>query len=523
NSEPSLMHSARSQSTANGSKLMPRRNTQTSRVLPATKNSFVTTKTMPIAEHPKNSRNYSCVTEFLKEVNSRAKVPSNKTPKRNKPVEQISVSNKQERQIPTGQRFSIQKNFVVQKKTMTLRSCLRWKLTGKIFKTVGLRWVPIGKIFTSSTTKVDSEPQNGSNADITNQYECEQTLNLSACTSINPKEEGLRELDYDNPNLVPQRQDVYSSADAYVPSQQELDMLFGPLYDEFFNTGSNPSTNIQSTSSPSTHTNVNAEENNNDQAVEGEHTDLDNSVLRFSLDVAKSRERFDYFPGFNQRVVKSPSSESRPPMLNKENYVPWPSRLLRYAKSRLNGKLIHNSILNEPYVRKMIPELGDANRDITVTETFHLQTDDELSDKELKQIEAEDIYAAPEWSRHVTIVHQTKDLHTADYTQLYDFLKYNQKEMVGGNGGNQFRQYAGNPTGYNDVIGNQNQIGNGNVVAARAEGNAAGQNGNQIRCYNCREVGHYARNYNIRPRRMDADYLQTQLLIAQKEEAGIHL
>nr|GFC81685.1 hypothetical protein [Tanacetum cinerariifolium] len=33
---------------------------------------------------------------------------------------------------------------------------------------------------------------------------------------------------------------------------------------------------------------------------------------------------------------------------------------------------------------------GDANRDITVTETFHLQTEDELSDKELKQIEADD-------------------------------------------------------------------------------------------------------------------------------------
>nr|GEZ81052.1 hypothetical protein [Tanacetum cinerariifolium] len=34
-----------------------------------------------------------------------------------------------------------------------------------------------------------------------------------------------------------------------------------------------------------------------------------------------------------------------------------------------------------------------------------------------------------QWSRHVTIIHQTKDLHTADYTQLYDFLKYNQKEV----------------------------------------------------------------------------------------------
>nr|GEZ83595.1 hypothetical protein [Tanacetum cinerariifolium] len=81
--------------------------------------------------------------------------------------------------------------------------------------------------------------------------------------------------DYDNPDPVPQRQDVSSSADAHVPSQQELYLLFGPLYDEFFNAGSNPqdkqpSTNIPSTSAPSTHTNVHAEKNNNDQAEEGE-------------------------------------------------------------------------------------------------------------------------------------------------------------------------------------------------------------------------------------------------------------
>nr|GFC85847.1 hypothetical protein [Tanacetum cinerariifolium] len=117
-----------------------------------------------------------------------------------------------------------------------------------------------------------------------------------------------------------------------------------------------------------------------------------------------------------------------------------------------------------------------------------------------------------------------------------------QIQMVGGYGENQFRQHAGqnarNLARYNDVIGNQvnqnavqnvrnqnglisvqgngnqNQIGNGNLVAARAEGNAAGQNGNQIRCYNCRGVGHYARNCTFRPRRRDVAYLQTQLLIA---------
>nr|GEV17374.1 Gag-Pol polyprotein [Tanacetum cinerariifolium] len=79
-----------------------------------------------------------------------------------------------------------------------------------------------------------------------------------------------------------------------------------------------------------------------------------------------------------QQDIYAAGSESRPPMLNKENYVPWSSRLLRYGKSRPNGKLIHNSILNGLYVRRMIAEPGDGERDVNVNETFHEQTDDEL-------------------------------------------------------------------------------------------------------------------------------------------------
>ncbi|GJW47792.1 hypothetical protein Tco_0079438 [Tanacetum coccineum] len=117
-------------------------------------------------------------------------------------------------------------------------------------------------------------------------------------------------------------------------------------------------------------------------------------------------------------------------------------------------------------------------------------------------------------------------------------------QMVGGNGGNQFSQYVrqnvGNQVVQNAVqnpgvqnVGNQNgvivvpgiahQNGNGNVVVAQAEGNANGNNGNQTRCYNCRGLSYLARNCTVRPRRGDAAYLQTQLLIAQKEEAGIQL
>nr|GEV02637.1 hypothetical protein [Tanacetum cinerariifolium] len=169
----------------------------------------------------------------------------------------------------------------------------------------------------------------------------------------------------------------------------------------------------------------------------------------------------------------------------------------------------------------------------------------------------------PEWSRHATIVHQTKDLHITGYTQLYDFLKYNQKEnhlqqpmpnpeditdlttamnmalalmakafklnystptnnnqRISSNPRNKQIAQPGNSVGYNDVVRNQviqnavqnprvqnvrnqnglngvqgnrnqNQIGNGNLVAARAERNAIGKNGNQIRCYNCRGVEEY--------------------------------
>nr|GEW22333.1 retrovirus-related Pol polyprotein from transposon TNT 1-94 [Tanacetum cinerariifolium] len=79
--------------------------------------------------------------------------------------------------------------------------------------------------------------------------------------------------DYDNSDPVPQLHNVSSSTDAHVPLQQELDLLFGLLYKEFFNAGSNPqdkqpTTNIQPTSAPSTPIYVHVEENNDNQAKE---------------------------------------------------------------------------------------------------------------------------------------------------------------------------------------------------------------------------------------------------------------
>nr|GEU60600.1 hypothetical protein [Tanacetum cinerariifolium] len=210
-------------------------------------------------------------------------------------------------------------------------------------------------------------------------------------------------------------------------------------------------------------------------------------------------------------------------MLNKDNYVPWSSRIIRYVRSRPNGKMIVDSIENGPYVRRMIATPGEPDLPVLVPESFHEQTDEELTKNDLKRMDADDqaiqtiilglpeeVYAAvdscetakeiwervgkimkgldieeqekkaklfnewenftstdeesiesyyhrfmqlmndlkrnkhfpeniasnlkflnnhqPEWKRHVAIVRQTKNLHEADFTQIYDILKMNQEE-----------------------------------------------------------------------------------------------
>ncbi|GKC57861.1 hypothetical protein Tco_1085459, partial [Tanacetum coccineum] len=227
-----------------------------------------------------------------------------------------------------------------------------------------------------------------------------------------------------------------------------------------------------------------------------------------------------------QQDMYAAGSENRPHMLNKDNYVSWSSRLLLYAKSKTNGKLIYNSIMHGPYVRRMIPEPGDLDREVPIAETFHEQTDDELTDKEIKQMEVddqaiqtilmgliEDTYAAVDSCETAQEIWLRVQQMMKDYTQLYDFLKFNQVENVENQNGynamqnvrNQVVQNAvqnlgvqnvGNKNGLIVVLGianqNTNQNGNGNVVPARAECNGNGNNENQ-------------------------------LLIAQKEDAGIQL
>nr|GEY82797.1 integrase, catalytic region, zinc finger, CCHC-type, peptidase aspartic, catalytic [Tanacetum cinerariifolium] len=191
----------------------------------------------------------------------------------------------------------------------------------------------------------------------------------------------------------------------------------------------------------------------------------------------------------------------------------------------------------------MIATPGEPDHHVPVPESFHEQTDEELTENDLKRMDAddqaiqttllgllEDVYAVekftstngesiesyyhrfmqlmnylkrnkhfpeniasnlkflnnlqPKWKIHVTIVRHSKNLHEADFTQIYDFLKMNQEKNQQGynawqNGGIQgaknVGQNAGVQSGGNQnrlvvVPGITNQNETGNVVAAKAEG-----------------------------------------------------
>ncbi|GKA66600.1 hypothetical protein Tco_0766408 [Tanacetum coccineum] len=235
------------------------------------------------------------------------------------------------------------------------------------------------------------------------------------------------------------------------------------------------------------------------------------------------------------------SSETHPPMLNKENYVPWSSSLLRYATSRPNGKLITNHY-EWSYVSN-IPKPGYPDREVPVNETFHEQTEiyDAVNSCKTTQeiwlhvqqmikdsdigIQEKKAKLFNEWERFTSTDRESIESYYHHFLKLMnDFkrkkhfpekiasnLKYGNlcsngqkwgktdrykllEEMVVQNAvQNLGVQNVRNQNGLIVVSGiaNQNPNGNGNVVATRAEGNA---NGNM-----------------------------TQLEIAQKEEAGIKL
>nr|GFC32315.1 Gag-Pol polyprotein [Tanacetum cinerariifolium] len=165
-------------------------------------------------------------------------------------------------------------------------------------------------------------------------------------------------------------------------------------------------------------------------------------------------------------------------------------------------------------------------------------TDDELSEKELKQIEAddqaihtillgllEDIYEAIdscETAQEIWLRIQDPLSLMANSNNPYAFSATHQDQSSFNQ--NYLQQPMPNPE---DITDSTTAMNMALALIAKALKliYSTPTNNNQRISSNPRNrgIGHFTRDCTVRPRRRDVAYLQTKLLIAQKEEAGIQL
>ncbi|GKE88208.1 hypothetical protein Tco_1565683, partial [Tanacetum coccineum] len=138
-------------------------------------------------------------------------------------------------------------------------------------------------------------------------------------------------------------------------------------------------------------------------------------------------------------------ADNRPPVLEKNMYDSWKSKMELYMLNRQHGRMILESVENGPLIWPSIKENGvtrpkryselspteaiQADCDIKATniilqglppEVYALVSNHKVA-KELCEHQVFD-YSPPEWSKFVTYVKLVRDLHTTNVDHLHAYL-----------------------------------------------------------------------------------------------------
>lgn len=92
----------------------------------------------------------------------------------------------------------------------------------------------------------------------------------------------------------------------------------------------------------------------------------------------------------SQQDIHAAGGENRPPMLSKGGYSQWASRMMRYLKSKTNGTLPINSIVNGPFKPIQVLDPGDPNGTLPVQPFYRDQNETEYTEHDRQQIIADD-------------------------------------------------------------------------------------------------------------------------------------
>ncbi|GKE71125.1 hypothetical protein Tco_1529197 [Tanacetum coccineum] len=126
-------------------------------------------------------------------------------------------------------------------------------------------------------------------------------------------------------------------------------------------------------------------------------------------------------------------ADNRPPMLDKDLYDSWKSRMEIYMQNKEHGRMIPESVENGPLIRPTVEENGVTRTkkyvELSVAEKIQADCDMKATNIILQGLPA-DIYslvnhhrvAKDLWER-VQLLMQVKDLHTTNFDQLHAYLE----------------------------------------------------------------------------------------------------
>ncbi|GJR18262.1 retrovirus-related pol polyprotein from transposon TNT 1-94 [Tanacetum coccineum] len=273
-------------------------------------------------------------------------------------------------------------------------------------------------------------------------------------------------------------------------------------------------------------------------------------------------------------------ADNRPPMLDKTRYNSWASRMLLYIKGKENRKLLVNLVLNGPFKYGTITVPGTQTTHATVRyrtydeltyakklrescdikatnivlqgltqDIYNLVNHHEeakniwdrvklliegfeisLHERESKLYDEFDMFTlVPEETIHsyylskfVTDVKLAKDLNNINFDQLYAYLRQHEAHA---DKVPMMKERFPNPL----ALGRQNQGYAGSGARSNATGvnitggtNTEGQE-KVIRCYNCQEEGHMARQCTKPKRLRNSTWFKEKAMLAEALEFGMDL
>ena len=92
-----------------------------------------------------------------------------------------------------------------------------------------------------------------------------------------------------------------------------------------------------------------------------------------------------------QQDIHAAGAENRPPMLEKGGYLPWTSRMLRYIKTKTDGKLMIKSIEQGPFKPRQVLDPGNPDTTPPTQPFYRDQTEEDYTTEDWKQIKADDM------------------------------------------------------------------------------------------------------------------------------------